>query len=59
MNGSDPTTIFNEKLAEARAILVEEEARLKAEDKARRAELRVKLAAIRKLLRSGREPKAA
>lgn len=64
MNGNDPTTIdpttiFTETLAKARAILVEEEARLRGEDKTRRAELKVKLSAIRKLLRAGREPKAA
>jgi hypothetical protein len=48
---------FNEKIAEAKAALIAEEADLRAEDKIRRAELKAKLAAIRKLL--GRKPKTA
>jgi hypothetical protein len=57
----DPATIFADaKRAadEARAVLVAEEAKLRTEDKARRAELRTKLAAIHKLLgRKAREAK--
>ena len=54
----DPTLAFAEakKAAdEARAVLVAEEANLRASDKERRAELRTKLATIHKLL--GRKPR--
>lgn len=54
----DPTVAFADaKRAadEARAVLVAEEAKLRLEDKARRAVLRAKLAAIQKLL--GRKPR--